>query len=140
MCSASYSPTSTVYVQCGVFSLVIVSMKVPLRLYTCILFISGCGVCVHTLAVCTFLQWAYSEFVGIAPSPKATNEFVITVRKGKKGGTQQMTFSSDYRAEIITETLVSYCIVTAGQSATLSYVCSMLRMENEYSLGKQGRV
>ncbi len=54
------------------------------------------------------LQWPYNEFVAIAPSPKATNEFVITVRK-KKGTSSntQMTFSSDYRADIITETLVS---------------------------------
>ena len=101
-----------------------------------------CNVCVHTWTVYIFLQWAYSEFVGIAPSPKATNEFIITVRKGKKGGTQQMTFSSDYRADIITETLVSDCIVTACQSGSLLYVyvCTILRVENEYSLGKQGKV
>ena len=57
------------------------------------------------------LQWPYNEFVAIAPSPKATNEFLITVRK-KKGASSntQMTFSSDYRADIITETLVSVCV------------------------------
>lgn len=58
------------------------------------------------------LQWPYNEFVAIAPSPKATNEFLITVRK-KKGASSntQMTFSSDYRADIITETLVSVCVM-----------------------------
>lgn len=60
-----------------------------------------------SLSVCLLivLQWPYNEFVGIAPSQKATNEFTITVKKGKKN--TQMTFSSDYRADIITETLVS---------------------------------
>ncbi|CAI8045154.1 DnaJ homolog subfamily C member 13, partial [Geodia barretti] len=27
-------------------------------------------------------QWCYNEFVGIAPSPKASNEFIITMKKG----------------------------------------------------------
>ena len=61
------------------------------------------------LLLCTFLytlQWAYNEFVDITPSVKSNNEFVIHMRKGKKGN--QMTFSSDYRLELITEALVIF--------------------------------
>ena len=28
------------------------------------------------------IQWAYSDFTGIAPSAKASNEFIINVKKG----------------------------------------------------------
>lgn len=48
-------------------------------------------------------QWPYNEFVDIQPSHKTSNEFIITLRKGKK--TNQMTFSCDHRSEAITETL-----------------------------------
>ncbi|CAI8058525.1 DnaJ homolog subfamily C member 13, partial [Geodia barretti] len=49
-------------------------------------------------------QWCYNEFVGIAPSPKASNEFIITMKKGRK--TQQMTFSTEFRPEVLTRTLM----------------------------------
>ncbi len=29
------------------------------------------------------IQWAYSEFIDIQPGPKASNEFVIILKKGK---------------------------------------------------------
>ena len=34
---------------------------------------------------------------------KATNEFTINIKKGKK--TEKMTFSSDFRSDILTEAL-----------------------------------
>ncbi|CAI8045156.1 DnaJ homolog subfamily C member 13 [Geodia barretti] len=49
-------------------------------------------------------QWCYNEFVGIAPSPKASNEFIITMKKGRK--TQQMTYSTEFRPEVLTRTLM----------------------------------
>ena len=77
------------------------------------------------------IQWSYNEFAGIAPSSKATNEFIITVKKGKKSS--QMTFSSDYRSEILTEALVSklfldvylYIIVVDNwQEHSMTSICS----------------
>ena len=78
----------------------------------------------NDLALFLWVQWAYSEFVGIQASPKATNEFIISLKKkgtfislnregcfsvtcNSGGKTQQMTFSCDYRAEVLTEALVS---------------------------------
>ena len=51
----------------------------------------------------TSLQWAYGEFYDITPSPKADNELIITVKKGKKQNT--MTFICDQRADLLTECL-----------------------------------
>lgn len=54
------------------------------------------------------LQWPYSDFAGILADSKSKNltEFIISLRKtGKKNDT--MRFSCDYRADVITETLVS---------------------------------
>ncbi|KAH3718782.1 hypothetical protein DPMN_061589, partial [Dreissena polymorpha] len=50
-------------------------------------------------------QWPYNEFVGIVPSVRApgNNEFTITMLKGKK--TDQMKFSTDHRADLLTEAL-----------------------------------
>ena len=71
------------------------------------------------------LQWAYSEFIDILPSLKSSNEFIITLKKGDCTHTaninfcvdpvllatgkknQNMTFSCDYRAEVLTEVMVS---------------------------------
>ena len=52
-------------------------------------------------------QWPYSEFVKIEPNIKApgNNEFLITMKKGSKK-TDTMKFSTDHRADILTETLV----------------------------------
>ena len=51
-------------------------------------------------------QWPYSEFLDIVPSNKANNEFLISMRKGGRKS-QQMTFSCEHRAEILTAALVS---------------------------------
>lgn len=62
------------------------------------------------------LKWPYSEFMDIAPSPKADNELVITVRKGKKSNT--MTFICDQRADLLTATLSKSELFGAGESAS----------------------
>ncbi|XP_035660587.1 dnaJ homolog subfamily C member 13-like isoform X3 [Branchiostoma floridae] len=49
-------------------------------------------------------QWAYSDFVSILPSPKAASEFIITMKKQNKKN-DSMRFSTDYRADLITEAL-----------------------------------
>ncbi|KAK7507621.1 hypothetical protein BaRGS_00001556 [Batillaria attramentaria] len=51
-------------------------------------------------------QWPYSEFVGIVPNVKApaNNEFIITMKKGGKK-TESMRFSTDHRADLLTEAL-----------------------------------
>ena len=50
-------------------------------------------------------QWLYEDFLGIVPGARggSPHEFTILVRKGKKSET--MRFSSEHRAELITETL-----------------------------------
>lgn len=50
-------------------------------------------------------QWPYEEFISIAPNTKQpqTNEFLITMRKGKK--TDTMRFSTDHRVDLLTEAL-----------------------------------
>jgi DnaJ family protein C protein 13 len=48
-------------------------------------------------------QWEYKDFLDIAPSPKGSNEFIITVKKGKKKET--MNFTTEYRTDLLTETL-----------------------------------
>lgn len=51
-------------------------------------------------------QWPYGEFVKIEPNNKSVgnSEFLITMKKGVKK-TDQMRFSTDYRADILTEAL-----------------------------------
>ena len=51
------------------------------------------------------VKWNYNEFSSITPNLKAqgNNEFVINIKKGKKADT--MKFSSDHRADILTECL-----------------------------------
>jgi DnaJ family protein C protein 13 len=53
-------------------------------------------------------QWPYDEFISIVPNAKSpgSTEFLINMKK-KNGKTDTMKFSSDYRAEILTEALVS---------------------------------
>ncbi|XP_069107344.1 LOW QUALITY PROTEIN: dnaJ homolog subfamily C member 13-like [Argopecten irradians] len=50
-------------------------------------------------------QWAYEEFISIAPNVRAptNNEFIITMKKGKK--TDSMKFSTDHRPDLLTEAL-----------------------------------
>ncbi|ESP01914.1 hypothetical protein LOTGIDRAFT_238096, partial [Lottia gigantea] len=50
-------------------------------------------------------QWPYNEFISIVPNVKApsNSEFIITMRKGKK--TDTMKFSTDHRADLLTEAL-----------------------------------
>ncbi|XP_037090468.1 dnaJ homolog subfamily C member 13-like isoform X2 [Pollicipes pollicipes] len=52
-------------------------------------------------------QWLYEDFMGIAPAAKggSPHEFTILVRKGGGRKTETMRFSSEHRAELITETL-----------------------------------
>ncbi|KAK3083199.1 hypothetical protein FSP39_016526 [Pinctada imbricata] len=51
-------------------------------------------------------QWPYGEFVSIVPNVKApnNNEFIITMKKGPKK-TESMKFSTDHRADLLTEAL-----------------------------------
>lgn len=53
------------------------------------------------------IQWAYNEFISIVPNTKATNnqEFLISMKKGAKK-TDSMKFSTDHRADLLTEALV----------------------------------
>ncbi len=50
-------------------------------------------------------KWPYNEFSGIVPNFKAqgNNEFLINIKKGKKA--DNMRFSCDHRADILTECL-----------------------------------
>lgn len=50
-------------------------------------------------------KWPYNELVSIVPNFKAqaNNEFIINIKKGKKS--DNMKFSSDFRADILTESL-----------------------------------
>lgn len=50
-------------------------------------------------------KWNYNEFSGILPCFKSqgNTEFTINIKKGKK--TDAMKFSSDHRADILTESL-----------------------------------
>eukprot|EP00051_Salpingoeca_urceolata_P002050 m.46532 g.46532 ORF g.46532 m.46532 type:complete len:2282 (+) comp11866_c0_seq1:73-6918(+) len=63
--------------------------------------------CIATLNPSTFEEtnvWAYDgEFVGIAPSDKAVNEFTITTKKRDQKKTSTLTFSSDFRLPLLTE-------------------------------------
>ncbi|KAL8571849.1 DnaJ subfamily C member 13 [Nucella lapillus] len=51
-------------------------------------------------------QWPYNEFVSIVPNVRApaNNEFIITMKKGGKK-TDTMKFSTDHRADLLTEAL-----------------------------------
>ncbi|CAB4030378.1 dnaJ homolog subfamily C member 13-like, partial [Paramuricea clavata] len=54
-------------------------------------------------------QWAYKDFLNIMPSLKAPTEVTILVRKAKEGKkTQNMTFSTEHREDLITEALKFY--------------------------------
>ena len=68
--------------------------------------------------VCVLSQWPYSEFVSIVPNVKApaNNEFIITMKKGGKK-TDSMKFSTDHRADLLTEALVCVSVVN------LMHVC-----------------
>ena len=48
-------------------------------------------------------QWFYSDFISVLPTAKQNYEFKITLRKERKSDT--MTFSSEYRADLLTEAL-----------------------------------
>lgn len=51
-------------------------------------------------------QWAYNDFCRIAPSVKASNELIITMKKtGASKKIQSMTFSTEHRADLLTEAL-----------------------------------
>ncbi|XP_015924319.1 dnaJ homolog subfamily C member 13 [Parasteatoda tepidariorum] len=50
-------------------------------------------------------QWFYSDFINITPTGKGQtgDEFIINMKKGRK--IESMKFSSEHRAEILTEAL-----------------------------------
>lgn len=48
-------------------------------------------------------RWVYSDFISVHIVQKTTNEFSITMRKDKK--VDNMKFSSEHRAQLITEAL-----------------------------------
>jgi hypothetical protein len=52
-------------------------------------------------------QWFYNDFISVCPTLKGNNhqnrEFKITVRQERK--TETMTFSSEHRADLLTEAL-----------------------------------
>ena len=52
------------------------------------------------------VQWPYEEFISIVPTVKAPtgNEFTITMKKNTKK-TDTMRFSTDHRADLLTEAL-----------------------------------
>jgi hypothetical protein len=50
------------------------------------------------------LKWTYNNFGNIYPDVKTQNGFAISVRKGGNS-TEEMRFSSDHRADILTEAL-----------------------------------
>ena len=54
-----------------------------------------------------FLQWSYDEFISIGPNlkaPTAANEFIIAMKKNTKK-TDTMRFSTEHRADLLTEAL-----------------------------------
>ena len=52
------------------------------------------------------MQWPYEEFISITPNHKApaNNEFIIAMKKSAKK-TDTMKFSTDHRADLLTEAL-----------------------------------
>ena len=99
--------------------------------------------CCSVIDCCVCLmQWPYEEFISIVPTVKAPtgNEFTITMKKNSKK-TDTMRFSTDHRADLLTEALkfrhlfaeklqssskvrLSNCLVTEGWLG--SRVVSML--------------
>ncbi|XP_013794496.1 LOW QUALITY PROTEIN: dnaJ homolog subfamily C member 13-like [Limulus polyphemus] len=76
-------------------------------------------------------QWPYAEFVSIAPNLKGqtSNEFIITMKRGKKNDT--MKFSSDHRADILTEALrFRHCFAEAA-SGVNKYNCTKLHWSDK---------
>lgn len=100
----------------------------------------------------------------ITPSSKAYNEFIITMKKGMSLGlvrcpsvvtsdlqlffsgkkSQTMTFSCDYRAELLTEVLVSSQwgggILAGHMTLTLSFVRFLLQRFSPLFCEARGRV
>ena len=76
----------------------------------------------------------------IAPSGKADNELIITVRKGKKSNT--MTFICDQRADLITATLGKSSLFGAGVTASKKSKVgkSVGRCERVFQLSPRGLV
>ena len=89
---------------------VIVLVKSLQNFHHCTLF-SECYVIDHCF-VRVLSQWPYSEFVSIVPNVKApaNNEFIITMKKGGRK-TDSMKFSTDHRADLLTEALVCVSVV-----------------------------
>lgn len=71
-------------------------------------------------------QWLYNDFISIAPTAKGqtTDEFIINMKKGRKN--ESMRFSSDLRAEILTEALRFRNKFAESAFVTASYRASKL--------------
>ncbi|XP_035216788.1 dnaJ homolog subfamily C member 13-like isoform X2 [Stegodyphus dumicola] len=71
-------------------------------------------------------QWFYSDFISILPSTAKgqTDEFVINMKKGRKG--DSMKFSSDLRADILTEALRFRNKFAESSYVSISYRASKL--------------
>ncbi len=82
-----------------------------------------------------FFKWPYEEFISIVPNVKGpqNNEFIITMRKGPKK-TDSMRFSTDHRADLLSEALVS-CKVKKWIR-----VCSVDSMNGRFSTSPCGAV
>ncbi len=59
----------------------------------------------------SFSQWSYEEFISIVPNVRGpqNTEFIITMKKGPKK-TDTMRFSTDHRADLLTEALVKVAL------------------------------
>ncbi|UYV62595.1 DNAJC13, partial [Cordylochernes scorpioides] len=85
-------------------------------------------------------QWAYKEFLNITPNTKnnLNNEFVITMKKGRKNDT--MRFSSDHRADILTEALVGVCsaLLPGDGGDSGGTACKLVSSGGGFSLEEAG--
>ncbi|KAJ9591556.1 hypothetical protein L9F63_001910, partial [Diploptera punctata] len=64
-------------------------------------------------------QWLYSDFINVLPVAKQNYEFKITFRKERK--IDSMTFSSEYRADLLTEALQFRPLFAEKPKETLRY-------------------
>ena len=56
-------------------------------------------------------QWQYEDFLSIRPSEKSAGEFSMTMKKSHKK-TDTMKFSTDHRADLLTEALRFHSLFT----------------------------
>ena len=91
-------------------------------------------------------QWNYNEFSGILPSIKSSQqqqgnsnsaaEFILNIKKGKKS--DQMKFSSDHRADILTESLRfshNFCEIFAQNKSYNAFKMHWSESKKQVTLG-----